>query len=123
VEKGLTYRTNYFARNCPLKFVLPRSRGATLINALAQRTRAARSDPTGEWARPTVARFPDQESRDGFLRSVAASEDNVWEVKRIADDGRVAWVCWRAGHFLALNDIAHAHGGQIFVTVVQRRMM
>jgi hypothetical protein len=54
---------------------------------------------------------------------VAGSGDNAWEVKPIADDGRVAWVCWRAGHFLVLNDIAHAHGGQILVTVVHRRVM
>jgi hypothetical protein len=106
-----------------LKPVLAPSPDRTLIHALAHRKKAVTSDPTGDWAPPTIARFPDRESRDGFLRSVAASEDNAWEVKPIADDGRVAWVRWRAGHFLALNDIAHAHGGQILVTVVQRRMM
>jgi hypothetical protein len=77
-------------------------------------------DPTGGWAAPTVARFPDQQARDGFLRSVAASEDSAWEVKPVADDGRVAWVRWRAGHFLSLNDMAYAQRGRIEVTVVRR---
>jgi hypothetical protein len=90
---------------------------------LAPRKTAVKSDPNGDWASPTVARFPDEESRDGFLRLVAASEDNAWEVEPSADDDRVASVRWRSGHFLALNDIAHAHSGQILVTVVRRRMM
>jgi len=78
------------------------------------------SDPTGGWAAPTVARFPDQKSRDGFLRSVAAREDTSWEVQPVADDGRAATVRWRAGHFLGLNDMAYAQHGRIQVSLVRR---
>jgi hypothetical protein len=77
-------------------------------------------DPMGGWAAPTVARFPDQESRDGFLRAVAAGDGSAWEVKPIDDDDRVAWVRWREGHFLALNDMAYARHGRIKVTLVRR---
>ena len=89
-------------------------------SALAPRKTAVKSEPNGDWAAPTVARFPDQESRDGFLRSVAASEADAWEVKPIAEDGRMAWVRWRSGHFLVLNDMAYAQHGRIVVTVVRR---
>jgi hypothetical protein len=87
---------------------------------MAHRKRAVKGDATGDWAAPTVAQFPDRESRDEFLRAVAASEDDAWEVKPIADDGRVAWVRWRAGHFLDLNDLAFAQHGCIKVTIVRR---
>jgi hypothetical protein len=87
---------------------------------LTYRKRAVKSDPASDWASPTVARFPDQESRDGFLRSVAAKEDAAWDVKSDPDDGRVASVRWRAGHFLSLNDMAYAQRGRIVVTDVRR---
>jgi hypothetical protein len=76
--------------------------------------------PTGGWAAPTVARFPDQQARDGFLRSVAARDDSGWDVKPADDDDRAAWVRWREGHFLGLNDMAYAQHGCIKVTVVRR---
>jgi hypothetical protein len=88
---------------------------------VAHRKKGVTGDPTGSWTAPTVARFPDQQSRDGFLRSVAAKEDSAWEVKPADDDGRVAWVRWREGHFLSLNDMAYAQHGDIKVTIVRRR--
>jgi hypothetical protein len=51
---------------------------------------------------------------------VAASDADAWEVKPIAEDGRMAWVRWRSGHFLVLNDMAYAQHGRIVVTVVRR---
>jgi hypothetical protein len=87
---------------------------------LAHPKKAATGDPTGGWAAPTVARFPDQHHRDGFLRSVEASQDSAWEVKAVGDDAQVAWVRWRQGHFLSLNDLAYAAHGSIQVTVVRR---
>jgi len=87
---------------------------------MARRERVVKHDPTGDWATLTVARFPDQQSRDGFLRSVATSADTAWEAKPIDDDARGAWVRWRAGHFLSLNDMAYAQHGRINVTVVRR---
>ena len=103
-----------------MKLVPAGSPGSTLIYVVAHRKRAAKRDPTGDWAPPTVARFPDQESRDGFLCSVAASEEHAWEVKPMPEDDRGAWVRWRAGHFLSLNDVAYAQHGRIVVTVVRR---
>jgi hypothetical protein len=99
-----------------------RVRGVTASyfeSALAPRKTAVKSEPIGDWAAPTVARFPDQESRDGFLRSVTANVDDAWEAKPNADDGRMAWVRWRHGHFLSLNDLAYARHGRINVTVVR----
>jgi hypothetical protein len=88
--------------------------------ALAHRKQALKNDAAGNWSAPTVVRFPDQASRDGFLRSVIASHDSSWEVEAVADDGRAARVRWRAGHFLSLNDIAYAQHGRIKVDVVRR---
>jgi hypothetical protein len=104
----------------PLEGVPAPSPSSTVRVVVAHRKKAVAGDPTGGWAAPTVARFPDQRSRDGFVCSVAASKDSAWEVKPSAGDGRVAWVHWRAGHFLSLNDLAYAHHGRIQVTVVRR---
>lgn len=82
--------------------------------------RAVKKRQDGDWATPTVARFPDEESRNGFLRSVAASADDAWEVNPVVDDVRTASVRWRLGHFLVLNDLAHARQGRIIVTVARR---
>jgi hypothetical protein len=73
-----------------------------------------------DWAPPTVARFPDEASRDGFLRSVAGSSTDQWDVKPVADDVRLASVRWRSGHFLGLNDMAYAQQGRIVLTQVRR---
>ena len=120
VVSGEALGANRCAGNCPLKLVPAPSPGSTLKYAVAHRKKAITIDPKGDWAAPTVARFPDRESRDGFLRLVTASEETAWEVKPIAEDGRAAWVRWRAGHFLSLNDMAYAQHGCIKVTVVRR---
>jgi hypothetical protein len=120
VVSGEALGANRCAGNCPLKLVLAPSPGSTLKYAVAHRKKAITIDPNGDWAVPTVARFPDRESRDGFLRLVTASEETAWEAKPIAEDGRAAWVRWRAGHFLSLNDMAYAQHGCIKVTVVRR---
>ena len=91
--------------------------------AVVHRKSAVKRDRTGDWVSPTVARFPDQQSRDRFLRSVEAGKDNAWEVTPIADDGRAASVRWREGHFLRLNDMAYAQHGRIVVTVLRRTGM
>jgi hypothetical protein len=103
-----------------LKLVLAPPGGGSLNLAVAHRKQVFKSHAMGDWAAPTVAQFPDEESRDGFLRSVAASEDSSWEVKAVPEDGRVAWVRWRAGHFLSLNDIAYSQHGRIKVEIVRR---
>ena len=73
-----------------------------------------------DWVVPTVARFPDEASRDGFLRSVAASNDDALDVKPVEDDVRMASVRWRAGHFLVLNDMAYAQQGRIVLIAARR---
>jgi hypothetical protein len=73
-----------------------------------------------DWAKTTVARFPDGASRDGFLRSVAASSADQWEVKPVEDDVRTASVRWRLGHFLVLNDMVYAQHGRIMLSEVRR---
>jgi hypothetical protein len=79
------------------------------------------SDLRGDWGPLTTVRFPNQEARDGFLRSVAISHDGSWEAKAMPEDALGAWVRWRAGHFLMLNDLAYVHGGRIAVTVDRHR--
>ena len=111
---------NRFAAIRPLDVVPALSPSSALKYVVADRKRAAKKEPLGDWASPTIARFPDQESRDEFLRVVAARKDEAWEVGPIADDGRVASVRWRAGHFLSLNDLAYTEHGCIMVSVVRR---
>src|ERR1700675_4870867 len=94
--------------------------GGTLRYAMTPRTRAMKKRPNADWATPTVARFPDEESRDGFLRLVAACEGGAFDVKPIVDDARGASVRWRLGHFLVLNDMAYAAHGR-FTLIAARR--
>lgn len=82
--------------------------------------RAVKKYQDRDWAEPTVARFPDEESRDGFVRSVAESADAGWEAKAIVDDVCMASVRWRLGHFLGLNDMAYAQHGRIVLTAMRR---
>ena len=76
--------------------------------------------PSIDWGPWTAARFPSHESRDAFIRSVAATGDDAREATPVADDGCGAWVRWRPGHFLSLNDMAYAQRGRIIVTAVPR---
>lgn len=76
-----------------------------------------RSDDWGPW---TAARFPHREDRDRFLIAVASNINDEWRAKPALDDGLGAWVQWRVGRFLRLNDLAVAHRGRIIVTAVPR---
>ena len=69
----------------------------------------------------TGARFQTEEARDRFLGVVATQHTSEVEVKPMPDVGRGAWVRWRPGRFLGLNDIAYTHGGRITVRVTPRR--
>jgi len=75
-----------------------------------------------DWGPWTAARFPDENSRDEFLTSVAHAEDDGWGAEAMPADGRGAHVRWHLGQFLRLNDVAYVHGGRIVVSVVQHRI-
>jgi hypothetical protein len=77
--------------------------------------------PPEEFVPWTGARFQTQEARDQFLSVVASRQTTKMEVKPSSDDSRGAWVRWRPGQFLGLNDIAYAHGGRIVFTVTRGR--
>ena len=77
----------------------------------------------GNWGPWTGVRFPSQEARDRFVLAVASNVNEGWGIEPALDDGLGARVRWRPRRFLDLNDIAHAHGGRIVVTVVKRWMM
>ncbi len=81
--------------------------------------RKPRPIPLGDFLPWTAAHFPTQEIRDRFLLLVAAqlSAGDV-EVEPMRHEVRGAWVRWRPGKFLGLNDVAFAQGGRI--TVIQR---
>ena len=64
----------------------------------------------------TAAHFKTQETRNRFLRDAATLPACDVEVEPMLDEVRGALVRWRPGHFLDLNDIAHAPGGRIAVT-------
>jgi hypothetical protein len=70
------------------------------------------ADDWGPWAR---ARFQTRDARDGFLFSVAHTQDCGWGAEAMTDDALGANVRWRRGWFLRLNDLAYAHGGRIVV--------
>jgi hypothetical protein len=76
--------------------------------------------PTPDFVPWTTARFQTQEARDQFLHVVATRQSTEVEVKPMPDESRGAWVRWRPGHFLGLNDVAYAHGGRIVFTVTRR---
>ena len=72
--------------------------------------------PPAEFVPWTEAHFQTQEIRDRFLLLVAAMLPPAdVEVEPMVDEVRGALVRWRPGKFLALNDIAYAHGGRIAV--------
>lgn len=77
----------------------------------------------GNWGPWTGVRFLTQESRDRFILAVASKVNDGWGIEPALDDGLGALVRWRPQQFLDLNDIAHAHGGRILVTVVKRWTM
>jgi hypothetical protein len=76
-------------------------------------------DPNN-WGPWSAARFQSEAARDGFLRSVAETQDEGWAAQAMPNEGLAAQVRWRPQRFLGLNDIAYAHGGRIVVTMVRR---
>jgi hypothetical protein len=70
------------------------------------------ADDWGPWA---GAHFQSRGARDGFLDSVARTQECGWGAEAMADDALGARVRWKRGSFLRLNDLAYAHGGRIVV--------
>ena len=81
------------------------------------------SGPSIDWRPWAAARFQTEHDRDGFVCSVANTQDVGWGAEVMPDDALGAKVRWRPGRFLGLNDIAYAHGGRIVITVIQRSMV
>lgn len=81
---------------------------------LRKMTPADRSSDWGPWA---AAHFLTESGRDGFLESVARTEDSGWLAEATPRDGRGAQVRWLPGRFLRLNDLAYQHGGRITVNI------
>jgi len=77
--------------------------------------------PEDEFVPWTAAYFHTEEARDRFLDVVANQQMSEIEVAPMPDDRRGAWVRWRPGSFLGLNDIAYAHGGRILVAATRQR--
>jgi hypothetical protein len=77
------------------------------------------SGPSIDWRPWAIARFQTEDSRDGFVCSVADTHDSGWDAEVMPDDGLGAQVRWRPGRFLSLNDMAYVHGGRIVVNVVR----
>jgi len=75
---------------------------------------AERSSDFGPWS---AAHFQSERDRDGFLESVAKTEDSGWIAEATLDDHRGAQVRWLPGRFLRLNDLAYSHGGRIVVII------
>ena len=75
-----------------------------------------RPTPLVEFLPWTAAHFQTQESRDRFLLLVAATLPACdVEVEPMVDEIRGAFVRWRPGKFLGLNDVAYTYGGRIAV--------
>jgi hypothetical protein len=60
--------------------------------------------------------FGTKEARDQFLQVIATHQGTEVEVRAMFGVTKGAWVRWRPGRFLSLNDIAYAHGGRIAVS-------
>lgn len=81
-------------------------------------TRKLKPAPPAEFTEWTGAHFQTEEFRDRFLHRAASELDTgEIEVEPMADERLVAKVRWRPGSFLGLNDLAHANGGRIAVSV------
>jgi len=73
-------------------------------------TAASRPPQWGPW---NSAHFQSQGARDGFLRTVADTEDSGWLAEATPNEAKSAQVRWVSGRFLRLNDLAYSHGGRI----------
>lgn len=81
--------------------------------------KALKNTPPEAFVPWTTVSFQTEEARDRFLLVAANLPASDVEVEPLLDQCRGASVRWRLGKFLALNDVAHSHGGRIAVT--QRR--
>ena len=72
-------------------------------------------DPRDAWGPWYPAHFNSEEARDRFLLTVATLGPGGYEAEPMAGQARGAWVRWRPGEFVVLNDTAHLHGGRIVV--------
>ncbi|MBZ5640591.1 MAG: hypothetical protein LAO51_17785 [Acidobacteriia bacterium] len=77
--------------------------------------------PPREFVPWTAARFQSEEARDRFLSGVTALENTEVEAKSMPEESRGAWLRWRPGQFLGLNDVAYANGGRIILPAARRR--
>jgi hypothetical protein len=77
--------------------------------------------PLADWGPWAAVSFPNRETRDRFVLSVASGFEAGWGAEPTLDDVRSAWVRWRPGRFLRLNDMAYAHGGRIVVAAAYRK--
>ena len=71
--------------------------------------------PGDEFVPWTVVHFHTRETRDRFLLLAATLPPRDVEVEPNPDDIRGAFVRWRPGKFLLLNDVAYFYGGRIAV--------
>jgi hypothetical protein len=72
----------------------------------------------GPWI---AARFHTQSARDAFLAAVATLEVTNVEGLPMPQEACGAFVRWRPGQFLGLNDLAHANGGRIILPTTRLR--
>jgi len=79
-------------------------------------TRKPKPIPLTAFVPWTTAHFQTQEIRDRFLHVAATLPARDVEVEPMPTEIRGAFVRWRPGQFLRLNDIAYAHGGRIAVS-------
>jgi len=86
---------------------------------MAHKRKAPKSGPSIDWSPWAAARFQTEDARDGFVCSVANTQDDGWGAQVMPDDDLGAEVRWRPGRFLGLNDVAYAHGGRIVVGVAR----
>jgi len=68
----------------------------------------------------TAAHFQSEDARDRFLSVVELQQTSEIEVAPMPDNRRGAWVRWRPGRFLGLNDVAYSHGGRIVFPATRR---
>ena len=70
------------------------------------------------WSPWTAARFKSSEARDRFLAAVYHLEVDGIEAEPMDQSSEGAWVRWRAEFLLAINDLAHAHGGEVILSAI-----
>jgi hypothetical protein len=77
--------------------------------------------PPPEFVAWADACFQNEEERNRFLTDVAGRPPHEVEAQPTPNECRSARVRWLPGQFLALNDMAYAHGGRIVFIEPRRR--